>query len=151
MKKKWDNCVISSVNLLSRYDYVCVRSLSCVWLFVTAWIVACQSPLSMGFSMQEYWQLELPFPSPWDLPDPGVKPVPPALAGRLFSGSWWRTGRPGVLKSMGSQRVGHDWVTELTDWPGKPLDMISLQLKLLRYCSGAVVGGGDNFEWWAIG
>ena len=29
------------------------------------------------------------------------------------SGSWWRTGRPGVLQSMGSQRVGHDWATEL--------------------------------------
>ena len=29
------------------------------------------------------------------------------------SGSWWRTGKPGVLLSMGSQRVGHDWVTEL--------------------------------------
>ena len=32
------------------------------------------------------------------------------------SGSWWWTGRPGMLRFMGSQRVGHDWVTELTDW-----------------------------------
>ena len=32
------------------------------------------------------------------------------------SGSWWWTGRPGVLQSMGSQRVGHDWTTDLTDW-----------------------------------
>ena len=32
------------------------------------------------------------------------------------SGSWWWTGRPGVLRFMGSQRVGHDWVTKLTDW-----------------------------------
>ena len=31
------------------------------------------------------------------------------------SGSWWWTGKPGVLKYMGSQRVGHDWMTELTD------------------------------------
>ena len=31
------------------------------------------------------------------------------------SGSWWWTGRPGVLQSMGLQRIGHDWVTELTD------------------------------------
>ena len=31
------------------------------------------------------------------------------------SGSWWWTGRPGVLQSMGLQRVGHDWVTELTE------------------------------------
>ena len=32
------------------------------------------------------------------------------------SGSWWWTGRPGVLQFRGLQRVGHDWVTELTDW-----------------------------------
>jgi len=32
------------------------------------------------------------------------------------SGSWWWTGRPGVLQFMGSQRVRHDWATELTDW-----------------------------------
>ena len=32
------------------------------------------------------------------------------------SRGWWWTGRPGVLQSMGSQRVGHDWATELTDW-----------------------------------
>ena len=32
------------------------------------------------------------------------------------SGSWWWTGRPGVLRFTGSQRVGHDWATELTDW-----------------------------------
>ena len=33
------------------------------------------------------------------------------------SGSWWWTGKPGVLQSMASQRVGHKWVTELTNWP----------------------------------
>ena len=33
------------------------------------------------------------------------------------SGSWWWTGNPGVLQSMGLQRVGHHWATELTDWP----------------------------------
>ena len=32
------------------------------------------------------------------------------------SGSWWWTWRPGIQQSMGSQRVGHDWVTDLTDW-----------------------------------
>ena len=40
--------------------------------------IACQDPLSMGFSRQEYWS-GLPFPSPEDLPDPGIKPGPPAL------------------------------------------------------------------------
>ena len=38
----------------------------------------------MGFSEQEYWS-ELPFPSPWNLSDPGIKPMPPALAGRFFT------------------------------------------------------------------
>ena len=53
----------------------------------TLWTVACQDPLSMEFSRQEYWS-GLPFPSPGDLPDPGIKPVsfvPPALAGRFFN------------------------------------------------------------------
>ena len=45
---------------------------------VTPWIVACQSPLSMGFPRQEYWS-GLPFPSPGDLWDPGIKPRSPAL------------------------------------------------------------------------
>ena len=40
--------------------------------------VASQAPLSMQFSRQEYWS-GLPFPSPWDLPDPGIKPQSPAL------------------------------------------------------------------------
>ena len=44
----------------------------------TPWIVACQTPLSMGFSRQEYWS-GLPFPSPGDLPDPGTEPRSPAL------------------------------------------------------------------------
>ena len=47
-------------------------------LFVTLWTVACQAPLSMGFSRQEYWS-GLPFPSPGDLPDPGIKPRSPEL------------------------------------------------------------------------
>ena len=42
--------------------------------------VACQAPLSMGFSRQEHWS-GLPFPSPGDLPDPGSEPGSPALEG----------------------------------------------------------------------
>ena len=42
------------------------------------WTVACQAPLSVGLSRGEYWS-ELPFPSPWDLPDPGIEPGSPAL------------------------------------------------------------------------
>ena len=51
--------------------------LSCfshVWLFATPWTVACQAPLSMGFSRQEYWS-GLSCPSPGDLRDPGIKSV----------------------------------------------------------------------------
>ena len=50
---------------------------SCLTL-VTTWTVAHQVPLSMGFSRQEYWS-GLPFPSPGDLPDPGIEPTSPAL------------------------------------------------------------------------
>ena len=46
--------------------------------FTTPWIIALQVPLSMGFPRQEYWSV-LPFPSPGDLPDPGIKPTSSAL------------------------------------------------------------------------
>ena len=55
-----------------------VKSLSCVRLFATPWTVAYQAPPSRGFSRQEYWS-GLPFPSPGDLPDPGIEPRSPAL------------------------------------------------------------------------
>ena len=49
-----------------------------VRLFVTPWTVAYQASPSMGFSRQEYWS-GLLFPSPGDLPDPGIEPGSPAL------------------------------------------------------------------------
>ena len=52
--------------------------LSCVQLFATPWIVACQVPLSLELFQQEYWS-GLPFPPLGDLPDPGVKPGYPAF------------------------------------------------------------------------
>ena len=58
---------------------------NCVQLFVTPWPIACQAPLSMEFSRQEYWS-GLPFPTPGNLPDRGVEPVSPAspaLAGKF--------------------------------------------------------------------
>ena len=55
-----------------------MKSLSRVRLFVTPWTVAYQAPPSVGFSRQEYWS-GVPFPSPGDLPNPGVKPRSPAL------------------------------------------------------------------------
>ena len=55
--------------------------------------VADQAPLSKGFPSQEYWS-ELPVTSPVDLPDPGIKPVSPALADGFFT-----TEPPGTLKA----------------------------------------------------
>ena len=43
------------------------------------------------------------------------------------SGSWWQTGRPGMLQFMGSQRVGHDWATEL-NWTAISVHIISIQI-----------------------
>ena len=62
---------------------VLVQPLSRVRLFATPWTVACQAPLSMGFPRKEYWS-ELPFPSPGDLSDSGIKLRSPVLAGRFF-------------------------------------------------------------------
>ena len=59
--------------------FVClVKLLSRVWLFVTPWTVAYHAPPSMRFSKQEDWS-GLPFPSPEDLPDPGIEPGSPTL------------------------------------------------------------------------
>ena len=55
-----------------------LKLLSHVQLFATPWTVAYQAPPSMGFSRQGYWS-GLPFPSPGDLPDPGIEPRSPTL------------------------------------------------------------------------
>ena len=61
---------------------VCVLTQS-FQLFVTPWTAACQAPLSLGFSRQEYWSGLLCSP-PGDIPDPGIELMSPALAGRFF-------------------------------------------------------------------
>ena len=55
-----------------------VKLLSHVRLFATPWTIAYHAPPSMEFSRQEYWS-GLPYPSPGDLPDPGIEPTSPAL------------------------------------------------------------------------
>ena len=72
--------------------------LSCVRLFATPWTVALQAPLSMEFSRQAYWN-GLPFPTPEDFPNPGIKPASlasPALADRFFT-----TVPPGESTTLG--------------------------------------------------
>ena len=52
--------------------------------FANPWTVACQAPLSVGLSRQEFWS-GLPFPTPGDLPNPRIETASPALAGRFFN------------------------------------------------------------------
>ena len=90
--------------------YMCVyaQSLSHVQLFETSWTVAFQTPLSRGFSRQEYWS-GLPFP-PGNLPYPGIKPMSPAspvLAGGFFT----------------------------TEPPGKPIYTYIHTHTMMEYCS----------------
>ena len=54
------------------WSFVMLIHFNCVWLFTILWTIACQAPLSLGFSRQEYLD-GLPFPPPGDLPDPGLK------------------------------------------------------------------------------
>ena len=67
----------------NKHQFSSVQSLSRVRLFEKLWTVARQAPLSMGFSRQQYWS-GLPFPTPGDLPNPGIEPASPALAGKFF-------------------------------------------------------------------
>ena len=76
-----------------------------VQLFVTPWTVVCQAPLSMGFSRQEY-RSGFSFPSPGDLPNPGIKS--PSLAPLALAGSFFPT--------------------ELTEMPSKPLSCCLIHL-----------------------
>ena len=64
-----------STNVMTSIE---VKLISRVWLFVTPWTLSYQAPLSMGFLRQEYWS-GLLFPSPGDLPNPGIEPWSPAL------------------------------------------------------------------------
>ena len=73
----WFGCYHLPYVLRCSYVGYIVKSLSCVRLFETLWTVAHQAPPSIGFSRQEYWS-GLPFPSPGDLPNPGIEPRSPA-------------------------------------------------------------------------
>ena len=59
---------------LDSMSCVCAKLLQLCRLFVTLWSVACQAPLSMGFSQQEYWS-GLLYSPPGDLPNPGIVPI----------------------------------------------------------------------------
>ena len=87
---------------------VCVLVASHIQLFATPWTVACQAPLSMEFTRQEYW-CGLPFPSPGDLLHRGIEPGSPALqAYSLPSEPSWKPSQCSVMTYMGrkSKKAG---------------------------------------------
>ena len=99
LKQSWASCLTSEglsflickmgVIVTTKVVMRMVCVLSRVLLFATLWTVARQPPLSMEFSRREHWS-ELPFPTPGDLPDPGIEPTSltsPALAGGFFTTS----------------------------------------------------------------
>ena len=95
------------------------KSLSHVRFFVTPWTLARQAPLSMEFSRQEYWS-GLPFPSPGDLPNPGIEPRSPAL--QVDSLPSEPPGTPCVLQVFKSYNYV-EWnalTKERSQGPGRP-------------------------------
>ena len=76
------------LSIFSHAYWAVLGRFSRVWLFTTLWTVACQAPLSVRFSRQEYWS-RLPFPSPGDLPHLGTEltSLKSALTGGLFTTS----------------------------------------------------------------
>ena len=90
-----------------------VKLLSHVRLFAAPWTVAYQAPLSMGFSRQEYWS-GFPFPSPGDLPNPGIEPGSPALQADSLPSQ--PTGKSFIREDynakVGSQETPWHWITE---------------------------------------
>ena len=113
-------CIYSKCSI--KYVVV-VLLISHIQLFASPWTIAHQAPLFMGFPRQEYWS-ELPFPSPWDLPDPEIKPTCPALDGRFFTTeppgkpnkSWWAV----IYKMRWKRGIQHfldkhTWAQKLTN------------------------------------
>ena len=85
-----------------------LRCFSCVQLFAILWTVACQAPLSMGFSSQEYCN-ELPFPFPGNLPYPGIELaslLSLALASRFFTTSaTWKAPLNSILLLINNAQI----------------------------------------------
>ena len=105
-----------------------VKSLSRVRLFVTLWTVAHQAPPSLGFSRQEYWS-GLPFPSPGELPDPGIEPRSPALQADALTSE--PPGKPN--RALRAFAINCSFTSDAPPWI--PLAVIHL-LQVLRSSSG---------------
>ena len=100
-----------------------MKSWSRVQLFVTPWTVAHRAPLSMEFFRQEYWS-GLPFPSTWDLPNPGIEPASPAW--QADSLPLMQQGSPNNASYNIKKKDGLTLVQGLTMFSGYPPDPDSL-------------------------
>ena len=104
-----------------------------VWLFKIPWTVACQAPLSMGFSRQEHWVV---LPLPGDLPHPGIEPMSlpfPALVGRFFTTNttwfyviWAVTNEWSKGKTVPFMYIWNIWKQIC---PTSPVDQLKITLK----------------------
>ena len=93
-------CVIQIITLGTLNVYSCRSNvLNHVRLFVTSWTVACQAPLSVGCSRQEYWS-GLPCPFPGDHPNPGIEPT--SLASLTLAGGFFTTASPAAAAAAKS-------------------------------------------------
>ena len=120
-------CVCACAHVFRQPGYItvcvyvcrCVLSPSVVSDSVNPRIIACQSPLSVGFPREEYWS-GLPFHPPGDLPDPGIEPVSPALVGKFFMTA--PPGKPLISQncdlndSQGSQVESYRQTREIKRW-----------------------------------
>ena len=104
-----------------------VKSLSRVWLFATPWTIAYQAPPSMRFSRQEYWS-GLPFPSPGDLPNPGIEPGTPAVQADALTSE--PPGKPRCLNSW-YVTAGDLPIPGLGSWPKELSYHLTSQAMLL--------------------
>ena len=98
-----------------RKEKVKVKSLSRVRLFVTPWTIAYQAPPSMGFLRQQYWS-GLLFPSPGDLPSPGIEPRVACIVGRCF-----HQGSPYILERALHTGRSMLFKARIRDFPGGPV------------------------------
>ena len=95
--------MVICVCVLSRFNHV--------QFFATPWTVACQAPLSMGFSRQEYWS-GLPCPSPGDLPHPRIEPS--SLKSLLLAGRFFITGlRQQIIRLQCGRPGFNSWVEKI--------------------------------------
>ena len=119
-------------NCIPKYSmlFCCLVAKSHLWLFLTPWTVACKAPLSLEFPRQEY-RSGLPFPSPGDLPNPGIESASFSLTGRFFIAE-----PPGVPKMLYMIHRNMKIQTRTTLMWSSSFSFLSLSLSLFFFFFG---------------